>query len=417
MSHWKINPDDIRILRGLYLRKRKISQDPLMEELRQLWKCHASLQSRRPMILAETCGVLDELVPLSSLQCREEWARKLERELRELIFRFEKVKDDYVVEPFIDFYWFITMGDFGMETRLVRGDNAGRLGSYHWDPPVKDLTRELECLHIRSLEVDREKSTAWQELLNEHFGDILPIRLRGSFWWTAGLTWDAINLLGLEAFMLSMHDHPNELHQLMVFLRDDFLYRLDWFEQENLLTLNNENDYIGSGSVGYTSELPQPGWQPGMPVKVKDLWGLSESQETVGVSPRMFEEFIFPYQKSIAERFGLLYYGCCEPVHNRVHLIRQLPNLRRISVSPWCDQQKMVDAFGKDIIYCRKPNPALISTANFDEITIHEDVRNTLKIFGDFPIELVMKDVHTLDNQTWRLGRWVKIARQVCEEL
>src|SRR3972149_1581655 len=93
------NQADIRILRALFQRKKEITQDQVMAERRQLWAQHASLRPQRPMILAETCGVLDELVPLSSLQCQEEWARAIERGLRELIFRCEQVNDDWVVEP------------------------------------------------------------------------------------------------------------------------------------------------------------------------------------------------------------------------------------------------------------------------------------------------------------------------------
>ena len=416
MSYWKVLPQDIQVLRGLYLRQREISQDPVMGQRGQLWNGLAALDYHRPMILAETGGVLDELIPLGSLQCQEEWARTLERRLREMIFRYKFVKDDAVVEPVIDYPWFVSIGSFGVETVLVRGNNEGRLGSYHWDPPIKDLDKDFDRLHIRSLSVDREKTSAWSDLLGEYFGDILPVRVRGSYWWTSGLTWDAINLLGLDRFMLAMYDNPQGLHRLMAFLRDDFLHRLAWFEQEGILTLNNESDNIGSGSLGYTSDLPQKDWQPGFPARVIDLWGLSESQETVGVSPRMFEEFIFPYQKPIAERYGLLYYGCCEPVHTRIHILKQLKNLRRVSVSPWCDQEKMVDVLGQGFIHCRKPNPAMISTGVFDEELIREDLRATLRIASDCPLELVMKDVHTLDNQAWRLGRWVQLARDVSAE-
>ena len=75
--------------------------------------------------------------------------------------------------------------------------------------------------------------------------------------------------------------------------------------------MNNENDYIGSGSMGYSRALPGPD-RPGAPaVQTRDLWVLLESQETVGVGPDLFEEFIFPYQLSIAKRFGRIYYGCC----------------------------------------------------------------------------------------------------------
>lgn len=413
---WPVHREDIAILRGLLTRKREIAQDPVMAERRQLWLDHSALRSRRPMILAEISGVLDETVPLDTLRCREPWAREMERELRALIFQYESVGDDTVVEPWLQYGWAVEIGDFGVKTELIRGNNEGRLGSYHWDPPIKDLDRDFDRLHFRSLSVDRERTLAWGGFLTEHFGDILPVRLRAGYWWTAGLTWSAINLIGLEPLMIAMIDNPAGVHRLMAFLRDDFLTMLDWFEREGLLSLNNENDYVGSGTHGYTTELPQSDWQVGQPVRVKDLWGLSESQETVGISPRMFEEFIFPYQLPVISRFGLSYYGCCEPVHNRWHIIQRIPNLRRVSVSPWCDQEQMAQALGRDYVFCRKPNPTLVSTFHFDEDAIRQDLRQTLRIAGDCALELVMKDVHTLNNEPGRLGRWVALARAVCAE-
>lgn len=411
-SEWPVIPEDIAILRGLVQRKREIAQDPVMAERREAWLRQASLDPLRPMVLAETMGVLDELVPLSSLRCQADWARALERSLRDLVFRCESVGDDWVVEPRLEYGWLINLGNNGVEHVVVRGDNQGKLGSYHWDPPLKNLGSDLDRLRFRRPSVDREKTRAWGDFLGEYFGDILPPVLRGSYWWTTGLTWEAINLVGLQPFMLAMVDDPAGMHRLMAFLRDDFLQVLDWFEREELLTLNNENDYVGSGSIGYTKDLPAPDFGPHRPVRAADLWALSESQETVGVSPRMFEEFVFPYQLPIISRFGLSYYGCCEPVHARIHIIKRIPNLRRVSVSPWCDENKIAAALGRDYIYCRKPNPALISTAVFDEDAIRADLRNTLRAAKDCPLEIVMKDVHTLADQPDRLGRWVQIARQ-----
>ncbi len=418
-DNWIIHPDDIRILRDLLKRQREIAADPIMAERRRLWTEHASLRSRRPMILAETCGVLDECVPVSTLRCREPWARSMERGLRELIFRYESVGDDFVVEPRIRYGWFIEIGDFGVQTEHHRGENDGRLGSYKVDPPIKDLDRDLDRLHFRSLRVDREKTAAWAALLEEQFGDILPPVNRGWYWWTTGLTITAIDLIGLEQMLVAMVEKPAGLHRLMAFLRDEMLNFLEWFEAEGLLPPNNEDDYVGSGSIGYTRELPAADWQPGQPVRLRDMWGLSESQETVGVSPRMFEEFVFQYQYPIISRFGLSYYGCCEPIDRRIKIIKRLPNLRRLSVSPWCNQEVMADALGKDYIFCRKPAPSLISTAVWDEDAIRQDLRTTVRIASaaGCPLELVMKDVHTLADQPWRLGRWVQLAREVCLEL
>lgn len=413
---WEVNPADIRILRDLYRQKRDLAEDPIMERRRQQWLRLASLDQHRPMVLAETQGVPDELVPISTLRCQQPWAREMERNLRELVFRVNEVRDDYVVEPWIEYRWEVSIGNFGVETQLVRGNNEGRLASYHWDPPIQDLDLDFDHLHIRQLSVNRERTLTWKSFLEDHFGDILPIRLRGSYWWTTGLTWEAINLIGLEGLMLAMYDNPNGLHRLMTLLRNDFLHLLDWCESENLYTLNNENDYIGSGSIGYTTDLPKNGGANGE-ILTSDLWGLSESQETVGVSPRLFEEFIFPYQLPVIQRFGLSYYGCCEPVHSRIKIIKQIPNLRRVSVSPWCNQEVMADELGRSYIFCRKPNPAYISTERWDEDLIRNDVQETLKIAKDCQLEFAMKDVHTLNNEPWRLGRWVSIIREELEKI
>lgn len=417
MNEWKADPQDMRILRDLYHRQREAAHDPMMAERRRLWTCHASLNSQRPMILAETQGVVDELVPVSALECHETWARRLERGLRELLFRYASVRDDFVIEPWIAIRWDVMIGDFGVKHEIVRGDNQGKLGSYHWEPPIRDLDRDFDRLHFRQPSVDRKRTLAWQAFLAEQFGDILPVRIRAPYWWTTGLTWDAINLIGLEGLMLAMVDNPAGLHRLMAFLRDDFLHLLEWCEREQLLSLNNANDYIGSGTVGYTDELPGPGWETGQPVRAQHLWVLSESQETVGVSPRMFAEFVLPYQIPIVARFGLSYYGCCEPLHGRIRLLKAaLPNLKRVSVSPWCKQDVMAQELGGSYIFCRKPSPALISADAFDEELIRHDLRGTLAAAGDLSLELVMKDVHTVANQPDRLGRWVQIAREVCAE-
>ena len=407
-----VHKSDIERLRGLFRRQLEASQDPVMAERRQLWTDHNDLRSRRPMILAETGGVLDELVPVSLLQCQEGWARSMERGLLETVFRYEQVRDDWVVPGWIDIGWDVTFGDYGVRHELVRGNNDGKLGSYHWDPPIKDLDKDFDLLHFRSLSVDREKTLARKAFMEEHFGDILPVRIRGSFWWTTGLTWEAINLIGIEPLMLAMYDNPAGLHRLMAYLRDNFMHQIDWFEREKLLSLNNEYDYVGSGSIGYTSELPRPGWREGDPVHAGQLWGLSESQETVGVSPKLFEEFIFPYQLPVISRFGLSYYGCCEPVNKRIHIIKRFPNLRKVSVSPWADQRKMAEEVGKQVVFCRKPNPTLISTDVFDEEAIRADLRQTLLESQGVNVEFAMKDVHTLRDQPWRLGRWVELARQ-----
>lgn len=411
-----VTATDTAILRELAKRVAEIAADPVMDARKQLITQLNGLHAERPVIIAEIQGVLDEVLPLAALTCEGEWARGMERWLRQKIFYYEQVGDDSFILPRVYYGHVVRDSGYGVHEVTHRGDDGAGHGSICWDAPLQNLPEDLQKLHVRTFQYDAEATQQGKMLLEETFGGILEVVNRSWFWWTQGLTWEAIRLIGLEGLMLAMYDQPEGLHALMAFLRDDHLQRLDWFEQAGLLTLNNEDDYVGSGGVGCTDALPQADYQPGAGVRIKDLWGLSESQETVGVSPELFAEFIFPYQLPLISRFGLACYGCCEPIDSRWHYVKQIPNLRRVSISPWSNPAKMAEHLGANYIFSRKPNPSLISTTEWDEAIIRRELRETLRVTRGMNVELVMKDVHTLAQQPWRMGRWVQIAREVIEE-
>ncbi|MBN1435769.1 MAG: hypothetical protein JW936_01730 [Sedimentisphaerales bacterium] len=413
----QVSGPDRDILRSLGQRVAEIAADPIMADRRAGWKRLNGLKSDRPMILVETGGVLDEVVPLDTLQCRGGWSRGIERWLRNQIFYYESVGDDMVIEPSIGWGWQTQSSDYGVEVVSHKGDDGHGHGSIKWDAPISNIAEGLEKLRFRTFSVDRQASLQEKALLEEVFDGVLQVPNHSWFWWTQGLTGTAIKLIGLEGLMMAMFDQPDDLHRLMAFLRDDQAKMLDWFEQQGLLSPNNQDHYVCSGGRGYTDELPQDDYVPGQPGRVKDMWGLSESQETVGVSPAMFAEFIFPYQLPLISRFGLSGYGCCEPIDKRFEIIKQIPNLRRVSVSPWANQTDMAQKLARDYIYSRKPNPTLISMSDFDEELIRKDLRETLQCTKGLNVEIVMKDVHFLAGHPDRLGRWTGIAREIIDEI
>ena len=116
------------------------------------------------------------------------------------------------------------------------------------------------------------------------------------------------------------------------------------------------------GTFAFSDQMKKSG-----EITLLDVWGYMDSQETVGISPDMFDEFFFPVYKRISSLFGRLSYGCCEPVHNFWgKSLSKLTNLRKISISPWCDEEYMGDALrGKNIIYQRKPSPLFIGGTDY----------------------------------------------------
>ena len=308
---------------------------------------------------------------------------------------------------------FVSESNYGVEISRHWGNTGIDNGSMMWDAPLKNLPGDLQKLRPRDFYYNSELHRQEFALLSDALADIIPVA-NGGIWypWTMGLTHEAIDLIGLEAFLLAMYDDPESLHSLMAFLRDDGMRMLDFYEENQLLRPNNHGDgFMAAGGCFYTDRLPRADYQPGEPARLIDCWGMSESQPTIGVSPAMFEEFVFPYQLPLIERFGLVCYGCCEPLDELWPIIKKIPRLHRVSVSPWSNQQTMAEHLGTNYIFSRKPNPSLVSS-KWDEDAIRQDLRNTLEISRGLNVEIIMKDVITLQQEEWRAARWVNIARE-----
>ena len=147
------------------------------------------------------------------------------------------------------------------------------------------------------------------------------------------------------------------------------------------------------------------------------MWGFAGSQETVGVSPQMFAEFVFPYQLRILERFGLNCYGCCEPLDKRWHIVQQIPNLCRVSISPWAELARMAEMLGDRYIYSMKPHPTDLAVSSLDEDRVRAQLREAFRITQNCRVEAIMKDNHTIGNNHQNVIRWCQIAREEAEAL
>jgi len=402
-----IGENDREILRRLAGRMAELAARPIENEKRDLWYRHNDLQPTRAVVFCDPENGWNEIITEDQIQCEGELARGWEMTLRKEIFWAESMGDDKVVDAVFNVPHVYEEGDWGMHETVFK---AVAHGSYRWDPPLKDY-RQLEHLRFPEITVDHEATDQLRALAEDTFADILRVRLKTMWWWTLWMTWTLINLRGLTQIMMDMYDYPDELHRLMAFLRDGHLAKLDFLEENGLLSLNNDNTYVGSGGFGFTRQLPQPDFD-GRRVRTIDMWGFCESQETVQVSPDMFEEFVFPYQVPVLGRFGINCYGCCEPLHSRWHVVKRFPRLRRVSVSPWADVEKMAEFLGTDYIYSLKPSPADLALPQIDQERIRKQLRRTLQITRGCRVEVIMKDNHTIGNNPENVTRWCRIAQE-----
>jgi hypothetical protein len=116
-------------------------------------------------------------------------------------------------------------------------------------------------------------------------------------------------------------------------------------------------------------------------------------------------------------RWGLTYYGCCEPLDRKIGILRRIPNLRKISVSPWCNSERIVNEIGTDYVISRKPSPAIFAESTWSADKAEAELRLFMdETGGKCHVELIMKDISTVLYHPQRLWEWEKIAMKVAEE-
>ena len=128
--------------------------------------------------------------------------------------------------------------------------------------------------------------------------------------------------------MIDFIERPDLVHAAVERMVDAWMVELDQFEQQHLLALDCNNTRIGSGGYGYTSQLPGEHLDPGH-VRPHNMWGCSNAQIFSEVSPEMQWEFAVKHDLRWLSRWGLTYYGCCEPLDQKIEILRRIPNLRK----------------------------------------------------------------------------------------
>lgn len=335
--------------------------------------------------------------------------------LRKEIYWAEQLRDDKVVEAKLYLPYHAVDTGWGIEEERIGDPTRGE--AYVWKSPLSDLEDEYEELDLSEIiktpqiHVDWEASNKAFAAAEEVFDGLLQVEFRHKWWWSPDLSLSYANLRGMENMMCDFYDYPDKVHEMMRLFTDGYLAKFDYLEKNGLLPNNCESMYIGSGGIGYTNQLHGT---PGQ-VRLQDMWGFNEAQETSEVSPEMVREFLLPYQHELADKFGLNYYGCCEGLDGRWEYVKQaIPRLRRVSVSPWADSRKMSEYLQGDYVYCYKTSPTDIAVPQPDEDYIRRHLHDLLlfcKQNGN-RVELLMKDNHTLGRNPRNASRWVEIARE-----
>jgi hypothetical protein len=405
------NSKDRTILRDLAKKVAEIASQPIMEQRREMWKRHNRLERVRPMILVFPEGAWRELVPDSKLQCEQKEVRQMEWHLRSRIFCAEHIHDDTVIEKEWVVKKDVTYTGWGLEVKHV--DSSMTLGAWAFDPVIK-TAQDLKKLRFPDVIYNEEATKRNLELARDLFGDIFDVELKGIDHVSFHLMSLYCQLRGLGQVMLDMYEQPNMLHDAMSFLEEGNRRIVQQYIGMNLLSLNNDGAYHSSGGVGYSTELPKPDYDPER-IRPCDMWASAEAQEMAQVSPEMHARFALDYEKRLLEPFGLNGYGCCEDLTHKLDYVFTIPNIRRISISPFADVEKCAQKLKADYIFSWKPHPAYL-IGEFDTEAVRAYIKKTLDVTKGCVIEMILKDTHTCENHPERFTQWTDIAQDLVAE-
>jgi hypothetical protein len=398
-----ISTADRDFLRGLAVRVAEIATLPIQDKRRQLWIDHNELRSTQPLYILYPEDGWNDLIPLSGLKTTTSFWRNCEWYLRHIIWRAENIDDDFVtpyeMTAFVSYM--ITNEDFGFTPRA--GKSISESGSWV-NTPILDNYDALSSMKLPELKIDVKSTERRINALIDVFGDIMPVTPRLCSHFMVNMPGQAANLRGIEQLMYDMYDEPENLHALMEFLTEATIKLFREFERSSYLTINTTGQYVDSGGNSFSDSLPTS-----KPVRLSDLWGFGVAQEFSEISPELHYEFGIKYQKRVLDMFGRCSYGCCEPYTNKFAIVKQLKNLRRVSVSPWCDIYRAAEELGDNLIFSWKPNPATVLFGTESEI--RKMVRNTLDAARGCKLEMFLKDIINLKNNAYKIPEFASILR------
>jgi len=363
------------------------------------------------MVLLQN-GTWHETADEVQLETEGEFARGQELQLRRTLYHWDHMRDDHVYEATIPCPFAIAQTGMGIEVEATRPDHVFGARQYH---TVIEDSADPGMIPLPVVTVDWEQTERNWERLCELYDGILTVEKRGVIGHWFAIMDQFIQWRGIERMFTDMADRPEWVHSWMERLTQWHLSRLDQYEKLNLLSLNNGSNNVGPGGLGVTDELPQADFN-GTHVRALDQWGHATTQIFSLVSPAMHEEFGLTYERRFLARFGLGSYGCCEPLDLKIDLIKTIPNLRRVSMSPWVDVARGAEGLGADYIFSYKPNPAIIGMEAWDADLARAQLRDALEKARGCVVEVIMKDLHTCRGEPPRMWAWVSLAMELAKQ-
>ena len=407
-----LTKEDVAIIRELAGRVAEIAALPVQEEKRALWRKLNALRPERPMVMIDqVCWNEMNAGDALTLRCADADCRGYEDRFRRTLFQWDHFPVDMVVDPFVRVHKAIHNTGFGITVQedVAVGDPTNSVVGHMYANQFQ-ADDDLDKVQMPRISHDPDETERRLAVAHELFDGLLEVRPWGEDPYLS--LWDPLSTwMGVQNALFALIERPEFMHRLVGRMTDGYMGMLDQLEDQGLLC---QPQSLIHCTGAYTDELPAPGYDPEKP-RTKDLWTFGLAQMFSTVSPEMFKDFEVDYAGRMCGRFGLVYYGCCDPLDGKMDEVRMIPNVRKVSMSPWVDEERGAAEIGTDYVYSRKPNPAFLAFDEFDPELVRKDLLKTRKVCekNNCPLEYILKDISTVRYEPERLAKWGEVAMDV----
>lgn len=402
-----ISHKDREILRDLARRQLELANSPRNRQNYADWMANGASKTQvtRPLIRIETNTFEHEIMP-AMMQCEGEEARRIEHQMLRPIINFTLFEDDTLVPDYFEVADHYQFTPFNLPVRTQR---TGGLG-HHFIPYLYDLEEDDHLLQKSPFAVREDWAQQKVIQAQEVFGDILPVRRISNAAYCTPMQ-DIVHIMNMDDMYIAMIDDEERFDAMLGRLVDDYIEFFKAQEASGTLHTAARMQHLCQGTYCFTNELTD-----GEPnAKLADMWLFMDSQETAGVSPAMYRDLVFPHYRRVMEHFGLISYGCCEATHPIWDdCLSKLPHLRKVSISPWCDEEIMGEKLqGTGVTFLRKPPATILgmNTPELDEEATLACFRKTGKAAKGCKMEIIQRDVYTVGANPEKVRRFVELAR------
>ena len=273
----------------------------------------------------------------------------LENQLKSYIYKFENWNDNYYFDGNI-YIWFSVVTElsfFGPEIRFFDKREPWLEGK-----PILDDKEKLQRMDFPDFYKSgyNKKIQQYYEVIGEALEGELDVYYPN---WYRGPFCIAAHLRGLENILIDMITDPDFVHSLMRYIVDS---SKNWMEERKRFL---KIDKIPLGKL-YNDEIGEP-----------------------TLSPKLYEEFILPYEIELAKfQNGMLYWHSCNNTTNFFRLVKKIPGLQMIHVSPWADDEVANDIFKDEIAIDRCLNSEH-DVQNADQNRMEEVINSIVNSYGE----------------------------------